>query len=620
MPRNPNNPKPPEDRTFRVEDPPEAFFDNSRNGLKHQIRMPKIDPGVPFNVFSQKNFESFVEAETPKDERQEFGDYMTLTERNQLHRILTERKRRRCEALKLFRPMKSQAEFLKSTAPERLARGGNRGGKTVICAVDVAQAVTGQDEHGKYPKKNGRFIIVGWDLQHCADVCWRKLYKPGAFKVIKDPVTKELRAYDPSLAYDREHEYLAQDAPPLIPKRFIKHISWEDKRKGVPKTVTFTTGWELTFYSSKGDPPQGIDIDGAWFDEEIQQEIWYKEISARLLDRRKKLKGGGTYYPKFIWSATPLAGTEQLLELHQRAMDEVNESDPTVQEFFLGLLDNEHISADAKKDFIKKLNNEDEYRVRVLGDFAIAGTRVYSEFTPRGVHGIEDFPIPADWTRYCAIDPGRQVCAVLFAAVPPPSCGTHDPSRVYVYDELYLRRCDAQIFATAMKETLKSQQIQEWWIDHHAGRMTEIGSGKTPEEQYSDALKSRGVGCVKTKHQFSWGSDDLAAGILSVRSVLHINPETSFSRFVFFKSRLKHLLWEMERYSYKRNSQGLVTDDVVKLNDHLCDCLRYLAQANLKYVKPKFGKSNQGYTNKYLAQKKAKSRQESGWGGAIKLG
>ena len=493
---------------------------------------------------------------------------LTLTQKRQLRDLLAEMNRRRREALKLFKPMPSQAAFFACKSPERLVRGGNRGGKTLAAAVEVARAVTGQDPYGKYPKTNGRFALVGWDLQHCADVMFRKLFRPGAFKIIKDPVTGDYRAYDPSIKYDADHEYLAEEAPPLIPRRFVKSISWEDKKRGIPKLVELTTGWEITFYSSKSDPPQGIDIDGAWFDEEIQIPLWYREISARFLDRRRKSADGTTLWPMFIWSATPLAGTEQLLELSNRAEDEVNSPNPTTSEFLLGLLDNTSISEDSKKEFIKKMANEDEYRVRVLGDFAILGTRIYSEFSPRGMHKIESFPIPLDWTRYCAIDPGRQVCAVLFAAVPPPS---HPLSgHVIIYKELYIKQCDAKKFAAKMEESIRDEQIQEWWIDHQAGRMTEIGSGRTPEEQYSEELKALRVGSVVNKHSFSWGSPDLGAGILSVRSCLCPIQKDNKPRFLFMTDNLKNLCNEIERYSYKRNSTGQVTDEVVKKNDHLC--------------------------------------------------
>lgn len=606
------NPLDPSDFPFAFSEP-----DPSKRS-KLNLPIPKI-PTHMLGKQPEEFWAGDAQTETPAAAENDSG--LTMSERNNLLKILAERNRRRKEALKIFVPLPNQKLFFESKAPERLLRGGNRGGKSICAAVEVARAVTGQDPFGKYPAKNGKFAAVGWDLQHCADVMWNALYKPGAFKVIKDPITKEFRAYNPNDPWDSEHEYLSDPSAPLIPKRFIKEIAWDDKRKGIPKVVRLTTGWELTFYTSKGDPPQGVQFDGAWFDEEIMHPDWYKEISARMLDRRRKLQGGEMRYPRFLWSATPLAGTEKLLELHQRAIEEAHLESPIVEEFFLGLLDNPHISQQSKEEFIKKLNNQDEYNVRVLGDFAIAGTRVYPEFMPKGVHGIQDFPIPADWTRYCAIDPGFQVCAVLFCAVPPPNCEEYDPSRVYFYRELYLKRCDAKRLAKEMKEITKNETIEQWWIDHTAGRMTQIASGKTPEQQYTEEFKALDVKCIRTGYEFSWGASDVSAGILSVRSGLHIRQEEGNSRFVFFREGLKNLLWEMDRYSYKRTPKtNTVTDDIIKLNDHICDLIRYLAQANLKYVRPKVGKQKRGYTTEILKAKQERARRNSAWGGAVKLG
>ena len=541
---------------------------------------------------------------------------LSLSQRRFLYKIIKEVSSRRKESLKLFRPMVNQEEFFACRAPERVLRGGNRGGKTLSAAVEVARAVTGSDPHGKYPATNGKFACVGWDLQHCADVMFVKLFGPGPFKAIKCPITGDFRSFDPTIKYDSEHEWLAVPSGPLIPKRFIKEISWEDKRRGVARVVRLTTGWEINFYSSKSDPPQGIDIDGAWFDEEIVLAKWYKEISARFLDRRRKLEGGGTSYPMFIWSATPLAGTEQLLDLSTRADLQVGEPNPTTVEFILGLLDNKHISDASKTEFIKKLASEDEYKVRVLGEHAIVGTRIYPEFAPRGMHKIASFPVPLDWTRYCAIDPGRQVCAVLFAAIPPP--GHALASHVIVYKELYVKRCDAKLFAKSMAECTAGEEMQEWWIDHQAGRMTEIGSGRTPEEQYSSALKELNVRSRHNEYSFSWGSPDLSAGILAFRNSLNLASD-GLPRFLFMTDNLNNFCNEMERYSYKRSHSGEVTDDVIKKNDHLVDCARYLAQADLRYVRPRKSVVA-SYTNDVIKAKRKKRQRETGWSGAIKMG
>lgn len=561
---------------------------------------------------------------------------LTRLEEEELRGVLMEIALREGESLRLFRAMPEQERFFASGASERIVRGGNRGGKTLVAAVEVARAVTGQDPHDKYRKADGVAILVGKDLRHCARVMYKKLFKSEAgnpFKAIRDLETGEWRAYDPSNPDDLRRELSdARPAPPLIPRRFYdeKKISWEDKKEQVPKCIKLKNGWELHFFSSLSAPPQGWNVDIVWFDEEIDCPLWYPEMSARLLDNRQvdqatgKVRGG-----KFLWSATPQAGTQQLYDLCARAAEQRDDPNRITEEFYLNLLDNTFMSAHAKDEFIRKnAGNEEEYRVRVLGDFALLGMRVYPEFAPKGVHGVPAFAVPGDWTRYCAIDPGRQVCAVLFVAVAPPGKDfivegadgeRHNlRGRKVIYDELYLKRCDARMLAEALHAKIGQTPIEAWYIDHHAGRATEIASGKTPEQQYSAAFRRLGLACERTKHGFTWGSDNVKAGIEAVRNGLQIVDGRS--EWVVMREKCPNFIWEADRYSYKKAHNGVVTDEVVKFNDHLMDTWRYLAMARLQYVKPKPRKHRAGYTNAILKAKREKARKASGWGGSIRLG
>jgi hypothetical protein len=484
----------------------------------------------------------------------EWDEDLSMLERDELKDILGELARRAQEALRLFVPREPQRAFLESKARERLVRGGNRGGKTLVGAVMCARCVTGQQPG--VPERDGKFIVVGKDLKHCGSVIYEKLFRPGAFKIIRDPLTNEWRVFDPSLAWDAANEDKAKPAPPLIPARYVKAIAWENKKDEIPKSVLFKNGWKLEFHSGEGAPRQGIVVDVAWFDEEIPHPLWYKETRARIIDRK------GFFY----WTATPQAGTLELYKLHIRAMELAGTPDPAVEEFCLSLLDNNFLGAKEKAEFTATLD-EDEYRIRVLGDFALLGARVYPTFAPKGAHGIEPFPIPHDWCRYAAIDPGRQVCAVLFAAVPPR--GHPHAGRVVIYDELHIKKCNARIFAAELRKKVADFPFHAFIIDHRAGRQSDMGTGKTVEQHYSAALKAERVECEKTGHKFSWGSDDVKAGIEAVQGALHLDAE-GMSRFVFFASAVPHLCREMGDYSYRKTPTGIVTDEPVKLNDHLC--------------------------------------------------
>lgn len=565
---------------------------------------------------------------------------LTMNERDQFRALIAEVARRDKESLRLFEPMPEQERFFASHASERIALGGNRGGKTTVTCVEIARAVTGQDPHDKYPREAGRFVLVGKDLTHCSKVFYRKLFRAGAFRIIRDDESGEWRTFKPDDPRDVDRYDESEPAPPLIPSRFIKSMSWENKKEEIPKTITLKNNWELCFFSSLGAPPQGWDIDGAAFDEEIEHPLWYQEMSARLLDRRRKNRlTGKVKSGKFIWSATPQAGTMQLYALNRRAETEHREATddagegkegraPSIECFRFGLLKNEFISEDAKQDFIHKLRDDpDEYRVRVLGDFALIGSRVYGEFSPYGAHGCESFPVPPDWTWYASVDPGRQVCAILFAAVPPPS--SEHAGQCFLVDELYIKKANAELVAAAIAARLGGRHIEKWYIDARGGRITEIGTGITPEEQYRRSFVRAGIfskpgPLAVNPTGFIWstasGGDDIKAGIEAVRLGLHLDHDGR-SYWKVFRDKCKNFLHEAELYSYKRQPSGLVTDEILKSGqDHLMDNWRYLACAKLRWARPRPGKRAVGSNHEALARKKAKAQKLKGFGGSVKLG
>ena len=537
---------------------------------------------------------------------------ITAKDQIELQALLAELASRRKAAIPLFEPTAQQLGFLQSKARIRLARGGNRGGKTLISAMDVGMAITGQHPYLTWPKK-GRAIFVGENLLHVSKVQYRKLFKPGAYQILRDPETKQYRAFHPDP--DAHLAHLARDAPPLIPRRFYKYrdISWENKKEEIPRTIHIRLGeidWECMFFSSEGEPPQGVDVNLVWMDEEIPHAKWLQEMLPRLVDR------GG----KLIWSATPKAGTVQLYELSADAEEEKEDPSPRVTEHVMSISENPFISDENRENFRRDLQgDEDEYRVRFLGDYAIHGMRVYSEYSAK-IHGHETFPIPEDWCRYAAIDPGRQVAAALFIAVAPPE--SEFQGRGIVYDEIYLKRSNALLFAQEVKRHVGDDHIRTWIIDHHEGRKVEAGAGLSIEVQYQKAFKGVNL-AINGFTGFAYSSDDIDAGILAVRQNLQLVGGAS--QFLFFPEKLRWLTWEIERYVYQKiNSTGIVTDKPLKRNDHLLDCLRYLSMYQLRYVRPPKKKKPTSYAYEAVKAKKKRQamqdRADKGYGGSVILG
>lgn len=471
--------------------------------------------------------------------------------------------------MSLFEPMPLQQAFLHCKARQRLIRGGNRTSKTTAAIVNLAQVVTGRDPLNRCPKQNGIAYVVAKDEKAIGEVIWKKLGRAQCFKMIRDEITNEWRAFRPMNPMDQERKHLAKWAPPLIPPRMIasKGITWISRKSGIPKVVRLVNGWEIHFFSSKGEPPQGTSIDYCMFSEEIVRRDWYPELSARLLDRSGY----------FTWDATPQAGTEQLWSLHVRAQklidDGVPEENRGIVEFLFPLSENIHVSAAQKKEFEEQLgDDEEEVDVRIHGEFQMKSSLVYPEWSNR-LHIVEYRQIPAHWTRYVAIDPGHQFCAAIFAAVPPPQEGDGD---LWFYDELFIKGCNAKMFGKEMRDKCSGQGFYAFIIDYTDARKHEAGSGLTIIDQYSSALEYYGVRSQVTGFGFAPGDSNAKAGEEGFRAYLREKPDGTAPLKVFAE-KCPNFIKEIKHFR-KKKMDGEIKDKAVKRRDHAMDCARYLAQ------------------------------------------
>ena len=463
-------------------------------------------------------------------------------------------------------------------ASEVIVLGGNRSGKSLSTFVEDARAVTGQDPHGKYPAKDGNLVIIGRDWKHIGMVVYPMLFRAGAFKMIRDAQTGQWRGYDP--VADKARSAEAKPAPPLIPPRMVKKIAWLLKSARYIQSCELTTGWTIYFFSSEGEPPQGFQADRVHIDEDLASEAWLPEMQARLADRKGRL----------CWSAMPHSKNDSLAGLSERADAQAERADPDIVKFVLRFLDNPHIDEEEKRKNIERWASlgEDVLRMRSEGEFVTDSILCYPTFS-MAVHGYDraDLPknvVPDDWTRYATIDPGHSVTSVLFAAVPP----TDD--MVLIYDQLYIRQCNAVIFGEKFAEKTKGQSFHAFIIDMHGGRIREIGSGRLPVELYTEQLRNRNVASEVTGSSFLAGCDDIAARMTATQSYLHIRP-CGTPQLRILRGAVPDLEREMKRYKKKVNYLAgtyVVTDQPNTRGEvHACQCLEYLCAYRPRYHKPR---------------------------------
>jgi hypothetical protein len=509
----------------------------------------------------------------------------------QIHEELTHRK---MEALRLYEPQAEQAAFHASLASERIIRGGNQSGKSLAAFVETARAAVGADPYGKYPTDRPLTIwIFAYNALQIGRTVNRLLFRDGAFYMIQDEVTCQWRAYRPWDPKDRARQKEAKLTPPLIPRRFIDvdGFSWHKKKEAIFSRCELffgdghpMNGTEIYAFTSNSEPPQGDPVDLVHIDEDLQYPRYVAELEARLSYRKGRL----------IWSVFPHNRNTALVDMVKRAEEDSRIENPDVEEFRLTFSGNPYIDDDEKRKRIKGWSPL-ERKARDDGEFLLDEILMYPTFHIE-THGtpqvdaenkpktrIDDLlasrQVPSDWTRYVVVDPGHGVGAVLFAAVPPPSVGDY----VVAYDELYLKHCTDVMFAEEVEKKY-THPFHAFIMDDHFGRQTQAG-GKTVMQQYSEELKKRNIASTLTNHGFIRGSDDVPGRCAAVRRWLAIRDDGT-TKFRIMKGCLPSMEREFSLYQKVVTNEEAQDRPVKNKNDHLMNCLEYLAAYNPKYVPP----------------------------------
>ena len=538
-----------------------------------------------------------------------------LTHDDLIRQITLEQRKRRRDSLRLFEPTDYQKSFFASNVQTRIASGGNQSGKSTVTAIEFAafcRRLPILDEAGnvvssKHEKWNKEENLLCWVIglgeDHLASVVYDKLFAPGAFKVVKDPVTKKLRAWRGHITPEEsELEKKAEPAPPLIPESEVKSWGWKDKKIHLLHSVELKNGTTIRFYTSKGDVKQGDQVHYIWIDEDIEYPEYLSEWYARI----------GSKDGFLTWSSWPRINNPALMQMKKRARIEQREIDDealaekdrsvTWHQFRYSL--NPFWSDEQKR---KTINNwrsqggEDEVRARDLGEFVTETVLVYPAFTPE-LHCIERlgeepglpenfaklhktlarnaWEPPVDWTRYMILDPGHSYAALLFVATPPPQ--EFGDYRV-VYNELYLRHKTASEVAKLMAPHCERKVFEKFIIDRRYGRQSAAGTGMTFRQIFSNAFRARNIESVSTHSSFAYSNDDVQAGLLAVREAMAIRADGT-PQLILVGSKTPNLIDEIQDYRKHVTKSEAEDKPASGQRDHLCDTLRYAMLDGCKFV------------------------------------
>lgn len=530
---------------------------------------------------------------------------------------IRELRRRKIDGVAMFRPMRgAQEDFFRCVSSEVLLRGGNRSGKSVCVSVRFAAIARGMDitTHGgeritmRRPWQQNRPLlmwVVGFDQKHIGQTIHRLLFRPGLYKIIRDEITGDWRAWDPTRPEDAARRDQTKLSPPLIPESEIETIAWEDARAKIFTSVTLKNGTVICAYSSKGEVKAGDPVDEIWIDEAIHNSGHYPEWQARLSDERGRL----------VWSSWPKRDNPALREITRRAKHK--KENPTshddVSEFILKFSNNKFIDPGERDKRLAGWSEEDRI-ARDEGEYALDSLRMYPTFSKYIHCAYGEFPEsddklaavlranngqpPADWTRALILDPGTASPAILGIAIPPPEdFGDY----AVPYRELYPGRCDADGLARLARSAFFGEVFEWFIIDAHAARTTPMGFSGSVGSNYSRAFREQSLFCRTTGSVFMPGSDMVESRIQKVQEAMVIRSNgRPYLRIV--THLCPNLVKQLEEYERdeREGPQGIIQLDKPAPNQRIdvAVCAEYGLSHDLHYVPRPLGEIRNEFMNR----------------------
>ena len=315
----------------------------------------------------------------------------------------------------------------------------------------------------------------------------------------------------------------------MIPKDNIIHVGKSTGSTADYIQVRHITGGISTVYFKTNDAGrtafEGSKKDAIWIDEECDQEVYF-EILMRTMTT------GGVVFTTF----TPLRGiTPLVLSL----LKEGNLETPAdgVAVVTCSWDDAPHLDEVTKEEMLKAL--PPWQRASRTKGIPSLGSGVIYAVDPTD-YCVKPFEIPDNWLRFAAMDVGWKRTAALWFAINP------EDNTLYAYAEHYRGEAEPVVHAEAIKTRGKVPIA----IDSAAHGRSQIDG-----EQLFKMYAELGL--------------DLHNAIKAVEAGL----STTWSMLSFGKLKIfdncTNLLSEMR--TYRRDEKG----NIVKSNDHLCDCLRY---------------------------------------------
>jgi phage terminase large subunit-like protein len=414
-----------------------------------------------------------------------------------------------------YRPHPKQLTFHQSVKHTRLYIGGNRSGKTVGGAVEMAYWLMKKHPYRRLPLPEGpvRARGVAVDFDYGVDVL----------------MLPEIKRW--------------------LPPSFLINGSWEDSYDNGKRTLTLANQSfiELRSYAQDLDKHAGASRHCIWFDEEPPKHI-YNENMARLIDT-----------DGYTWlTMTPVNGMTWVYEdLYLKG----TEGHKDIDVIEIDTSENPHLSKEAIERVYGELDPE-ERKAREHGEFISVGGKVFKMFNMEA-HVVEPWVPPKDWEWYLSLDHGyNNPTAVLWHAV------SRD-NQVVTFAEHYLAEMTVPEHAKAIHEKNKALgHLPDYWIGDPAINQRQGVTGTSIKQEYAD----RGI-------YLADGNNDVMSGINRMAQYLKPNSKgvprwTITANCTNLITEMKKLRWDTYA-SRKMQFENNRKEKIHKKDDHACDSARY---------------------------------------------
>lgn len=424
---------------------------------------------------------------------------------------------------------------------ERLFMAGNRTGKTVCGAVEVAYHATGQypdwwkGHRFNHPvqiwaagdnSKTTRNIIQYELLGHIDDL--------GTGAIPKDCIIMDSVRKMPGV----------QEAIEIVQ---VKHAA------GGNSIIEFKA------YEQGRKTFQGTAKHFIWFDEEPPADV-YNEALMRTMVSKDSPTGG-----LILTTCTPLSGwTQFLLNFDKEASRPIYTGE--LGEVVLPTNQTGRNALVVQASMVHAPHLDQKAIEAVLSGYLPSERKAREEGIPSKGSGaiypvpeeefvIDPIPIPTSWKKAYALDVGWNTTAAIF--------GAYDPQRdtIYFYDEYYRGKSEAAVHAQAIRDRYPKYGPLPGVIDPASRQSNQVDGRKL-----MDIYRRLGLRLIPSENAVD-------AGLTEVWGRLASGKIKVFSHMVNF----------LEEYKmYRRDESG----KIIKENDHLMDCMRYWILSGIKVAKP----------------------------------